>query len=105
MTVQVSDDSFEAEVLDSSIPVLVDFWAGWCGPCKLLAPVIDEIAADYEGKLKVCKFDVEKGGKVPSQYGVMSIPAVFIFKEGEVQEQIIGYVPREHIVEKIERVV
>lgn len=98
----LSDDNFEEEVLNSAIPVLVDFWASWCPPCELIAPIIEEIAQEYQGRLKVCKFDVEKGNKTPSKYGIMSIPTIFLFKDGEVKEQIVGYVPKQHIVDKIE---
>jgi thioredoxin 1 len=100
----LNDDNFEEEVTNSASPVLVDFWASWCSPCKLVAPIVEEIAQEYEGRLKVCKFDVEQKSNTPSKYGIMSIPALFIFKGGEVKEQIVGYVPKQHIVEKIERV-
>jgi len=102
--VELSDENFEEEVTNSASPVLVDFWASWCSPCKLVAPIVEEIAHEYEGRLKVCKFDVEEGGNTPSKYGIMSIPALFIFKGGEVREQIVGYVPKQHIIEKIEKV-
>jgi len=99
--VEVSDDNFEGEVLRSAIPVLVDFWASYCHPCVLLAPVIEEIAREYGGRLKVCKFDVEQDARIPSEYGIMGIPTLLLFSNGEAKEQMVGYLPREHIVEKI----
>ncbi len=80
--INVNDENFEAEVLQSSVPVLVDFWAEWCGPCRAIAPVVDEIANDYQDKVKVCKFNTEEGEKIPAQYGIRSIPTLMIFKNG-----------------------
>lgn len=105
MIVHVTDENFEGEVINSTLPVLVDFWATWCPPCKLIAPIVEEIAQEYEGRLKVCKFDVGQQSKTPSKYGIMGIPTLFLFKEGEAKEQIVGYVPKEHIIEKIETVI
>ena len=89
---EVTDGNFEQEVLKSSQPVMIDFWAAWCGPCKALAPVVDEIAQSYEGKLKVVKMDVDKNAATPGRYGVRGIPTLLIFKDGVVKEQIVGYV-------------
>jgi thioredoxin 1 len=101
---EVSDATFDQDVLQSEQPVLVDFWAAWCGPCKAIAPFVDEIATAYAGKLKVVKVDVDKNGAAPSRFGIRGIPALLIFKGGKVAEQIVGYVPREVIEEKVNRV-
>ncbi len=101
---EVSDATFDQEVLKSEQPVLVDFWAVWCGPCKAIAPVVDDIANSYAGKLKVAKVNVDTNGATPSRYGIRGIPALLLFKGGKVADQIVGYVPREVIEEKINRV-
>src|SRR6202789_2236262 len=98
---EVSDATFDQEVLQSEQPVLVDFWAVWCGPCKAIAPVVDDLARTYAGKLKVAKVDVDKNGATPFRYGIRGIPALLIFKGGKVADQIVGYVPREVIEEKV----
>ena len=101
---EVSDATFDRDVLQSEQPVLVDFWAAWCGPCKAIAPFVDEVATAFAGKLKVVKVDVDKNGATPSRYGIRGIPALLIFKGGKVADQIVGYVPREVIEEKVNRV-
>ncbi len=101
---EVNDANFDQEVLQSEQPVLVDFWAAWCGPCKALAPIVDSVAATYAGKLKVAKVNVDQNGATPSRYGVRGIPALFLFKGGKVADQIVGYVPQNVIEEKIQRV-
>jgi thioredoxin 1 len=101
---EVSDATFDQEVLQSEQPVLVDFWAVWCGPCKAIAPIVDELATSFEGKLKVAKVDVDKNSATPSRYGIRGIPALLIFKGGKVADQIVGYAPREVIEEKVNRV-
>jgi len=101
MEIKLTDENFEREVLKSDLPVLVDFWASWCGPCNMVAPVVKEIADEYEGKLKVCKLNVDEAGEVASKYKIMSIPALMVFKGGEIVEQIIGAVPKERIEEKL----
>ncbi|MGH7774917.1 MAG: thioredoxin [Candidatus Binatia bacterium] len=101
---QVGDDNFEAEVIRSDLPVLVDFWAPWCGPCKSIAPVIEELARDYEGRLKVTKLNVDDNPITPSRYGVRGIPNLIILKGGTVKEQIVGAVPKSRLVDAIEKV-
>jgi thioredoxin 1 len=95
--VEVTDGNFDQVVLKSDQPVIIDFWAAWCGPCKALAPIVDEVAAAYQGKVKVAKMDVDRSPATPQRYGVRGIPTLLIFKGGQVQEQIVGYVPRETI--------
>jgi thioredoxin 1 len=91
--VNVTDDSFESEVLESDVPVLVDYWAPWCGPCRMAAPVLEKIAGEYEGRLKVCKVNVDEEREVASKHRIMSIPTMFLFKDGQVVEQIVGVTP------------
>ena len=101
MEVIVTDKNFEEEILKSDLPVLVDFWAEWCAPCKMVAPAVEEIAEAYDGKIKVCKLNVDEGQATASEYGIMSIPTLAIFKNGEVVDKIVGAVPKEAIEEKI----
>jgi thioredoxin 1 len=100
----LTEDNFQAEVLDSDKPVLVDFWAAWCGPCRMIAPVIEEIARDYDGKAKIGKLDVDNNQRVAMQYGIRSIPALLIFQGGKVVDQIIGAVPKSHITAKLDAI-
>ncbi len=100
---EVSDATFDQEVLRSEQPVLVDFWAVWCGPCKAISPVVDSLAATYAGKLKVAKVNVDENGATPSRYGIRGIPTLLLFKGGKVADQIVGYVPESVIDEKIQR--
>jgi thioredoxin 1 len=102
---EVNDATFEQEVLQSEKPVLVDFWAAWCGPCRALAPVVDEVAAQYTGQLKVMKMDVDRNSATPMRYGIRGIPALLLFKAGKVAEQIVGYVPKDTIEKSISKVI
>ena len=99
--IEITDANFQKEVLESSVPVLVDFWAVWCGPCKMIAPVVEEIAGEYDGKLKVGKVDVDNNPEVPLKFGIRSIPTLMIFKGGKVVEQIIGAVPKRNLLDKL----
>lgn len=101
---EVNDADFEAQVLQSETPVLVDFWAAWCGPCRALAPVVDAVAQEYSGKLKVMKMDVDKNNATPGRYGIRGIPALLVFKGGKVSEQIVGFVPKDTIDQTLKRV-
>lgn len=101
----VTTANFESEVLQSTIPVLVDFWAEWCGPCLRLGPTIDSIAQEYDGKLKVVKVDVDAEPQLAAQYGVQGIPMLLFFKGGQVAEQMVGAYPKPTIVEKVKKVV
>jgi thioredoxin 1 len=99
--VAISDSSFQSEVLDSDKPVLVDFWAEWCGPCKMIAPVLEGIAGEYDGSLKITKLDVDSNPQTSMKFGVMSIPTLLLFKNGEVVEKLIGFMPKERLLAKI----
>jgi thioredoxin 1 len=88
--VYVTDDSFEQEVLQSDVPVLVDYWAEWCGPCKMIAPILDEIVSDYAGKLKIAKLNIDENSATPPKYGIRGIPTLMIFKDGDVEATKVG---------------
>jgi len=94
ITIDIEDDTFENEVLKSQVPVLVDFWAPWCGPCIMAAPVLQKIAEQYKGRLKVCKLDVDQARQTAIEHSIMSIPTLNIFKDGQVVDQIVGVTPR-----------
>lgn len=98
----VTAQNFDQEVLQSDIPVLVDFWAEWCGPCRMLAPTVDAIAGEYSGRLKVCKVDIDKDPSIAGRYGIMSIPTLILFKGGNIAEQMVGMLPKQTLVERIQ---
>lgn len=100
--IALTDDNFSTEVLKASLPVLVDFWATWCGPCRAIAPIVQELSREYEGRAKVCKLDVDTAEKTAAEFGIRSIPTLLIFKEGKVADQIIGVVAKAQITEKLE---
>ena len=101
MEINVNDENFEEEVLNSDMSVLVDFWAPWCGPCNMIAPIVEEIGKEYEGKLKVCKINVDEAPQTAAKYGVMSIPTLGIFKDGQMVDSVLGAVPKDVLIEKI----
>ena len=100
---EVTDANFDQEVLKSDQPVLIDFWAVWCGPCKALSPIVDEVAQSYSGKVKVAKMNVDQNPGTPGRYGIRGIPTLLLFKGGQVKEQIVGYVPKETIEKAIDK--
>jgi thioredoxin 1 len=101
--VEVNDANFDADVLKSDKPVLIDFWATWCGPCRALAPIVDELAEAYKDKVKVAKMDVDRNSATPMRYGVRGIPTLLVIKGGQVKEQIVGYVPKETIQKALDK--
>ncbi|QNO14405.1 thioredoxin [Alkalicella caledoniensis] len=99
---EVTTQSFEQEVLNNDTPVLVDFWAPWCGPCKMLAPIIDELVGDYQGKVKIVKVNVDENQEIASKYGIMSIPTLILFDKGQEKDTITGFMPKKKLAEKID---
>ncbi|WP_225072648.1 thioredoxin [Desulfuromonas sp. CSMB_57] len=101
---QVSDGNFDSEVLQSSQPVLVDFWASWCGPCKAIAPVIDALAEQYAGQVRIAKLNVDENPATPGKYGVRGIPTLILFKDGQIVDQLVGAVPRQQLENLLQKV-
>ena len=102
--VEISDGNFEGEILKSDVPALVDFWAPWCGPCKSIAPILEDIAEEFSGKLKVAKLNVDDNPKTPTNYNVRGIPNLVFFKSGKVVEQIVGAVPKDQLIAAISKI-
>ncbi len=98
---EVSDANFQAEVINAELPVIVDFWAAWCGPCRMVSPLIEEIAKDYEGKVKVTKLNVDENRETAGKYGIMSIPTILLFKDGSVSKQVVGAMPKTALVAEL----
>ncbi|MEK7348596.1 MAG: thioredoxin [Candidatus Eisenbacteria bacterium] len=101
---EITDSTFDTEVLQSQVPVLVDFWATWCGPCKMIAPVLEEVAKQYEGKVKVAKVDVDNNVRIATKYDIRSIPTLYIFKDGKVVQTIVGAVPKSRLTTALDGV-
>ena len=101
---EFNEQNFENEVKKSDVPVMIDFWAAWCGPCRMIAPFVEEASKTYDGKLKVGKIDVDNNQRIASEYAIMSIPAVLFFKNGEVVDQIVGAVPKKTLFDRIDKV-
>ncbi len=99
-----TDDNFDSEVLKSDKPVLIDFWAVWCGPCRMIAPIVEELANEFDGKIKIGKLDVDENQGVSIKYGVRSIPTLLIFKDGKIKDTVIGAVPKSHLVQRLNAV-
>lgn len=104
MAMELTEQNFEEEVLESELPVLVDFYAEWCGPCKMMAPVIEKVAAEYSAKIKIGKLDVDSGRALAIKYQIMSVPTMILFERGEIRETIIGAVPEKELVQKLSEV-
>ena len=102
---EVTDDTFSNEVLNSELPVLVDFWAEWCGPCKMVSPIVEELSNDYNGKVKVTKLDVDSNPKTATNYGIRGIPTLLMFKDGSAVDQIVGAVPKQDIAKRLDKII
>ncbi len=100
--IPVTDDNFEEEVLKSSLPVITDFWAEWCGPCHAIAPILEQIAAEHDGRLKVAKLDVDTNPATATKYGIRGIPTMIVFKNGDPVETLVGWMPKEQLLKKLE---
>jgi len=100
---QITDAEFEKEVIKSELPVMVDFWAEWCGPCKIVGPTVEELAKEYEGKVKIGKMDVDKNRETPTKFGIRNIPTLILFKNGEAVQTIVGAHPKSHLEEELNK--
>lgn len=100
---EVTDDSFDSEIVNSDIPAMVDFWAEWCGPCKMVGPVVEELAGEYQGKIKIAKMDVDNNRQTPTKFGIRNIPTLILFKDGEVKNTIIGAQSKSAIEEELKK--
>jgi thioredoxin 1 len=99
----VTDETFDAEIMKSEVPAMVDFWAEWCGPCRMVGPVVEELAAQYQGKIKIAKMDVDKNRQTPAKFGIRNIPTLILFKGGQVAQTIVGAQPKSHIEQELKR--
>jgi thioredoxin 1 len=104
MALEVTDASFEKDVLQSNIPVLVDFWAEWCGPCRMVAPIVKELAVEFEGRAKIVKMDVDGNPDIPNKYGIRNIPTLLFFKNGQIVDKQVGAVPKNVLTSKLEAI-
>ena len=102
--ITVTDQNFEEEVINSEVPVLIDFWATWCAPCRMIAPIVEELAKEYDGKVKITKMDVDSNQQTAAKYGIMSIPTLLVMKKGEIVDKVIGAVPKSQITAKLDAV-
>lgn len=103
MTLEVTNDNFEQEVMESDVPVLVDFWAAWCGPCRMVGPIVDKISEDYQGKAKIVKINVDEQGALAERFRVLSIPTLYVFNKGEVVEKLVGVRPYEELTAALDK--
>ena len=101
----ITDDQFDAEVLQSDVPVIVDFWATWCGPCKMIAPILEEVAGEYADKVKIVKIDVDSNSQTAAKHNIMSIPSLLFFKNGEVVDQVVGAIPKAQLTARLDKLV